>query len=371
MSTQISVTSRHGDYDVRIEQGCLASAATHMASVTAARRVLVVADEQVVQTHGATILMALQKAGWDITLTAVRAEEPLKRMAAVEQIWTAALAGGLDRQSAIIAVGGGLTGDLAGFAGATYMRGIDVIQVPTTLLAMVDASIGGKTGVNLPVPGLDHLGKNLAGSFWPPKLVLVDCDTLGTLPVREFRSGLAECVKHAVIGDPELMNLLETHAQSLREGKIDVLGDVLVRSIEAKRDIVEQDEHERGRRMLLNLGHTFAHAIEPIRELDLTHGEAVSIGLCAAMACGELRGLVPASRVSRVAALLAAVALPTRISIAQPIDDLLAAMRYDKKSTDGQLRLVLPTSNGAEVHDDVPIADITAAWRTVLPPTSD
>jgi 3-dehydroquinate synthase len=371
MSTRISVTSQQGDYDVLIEQGCLASASARFAAVTRARRVLVVADEHVVRTHAATILKALQPGDWEVTLTAVRAEEPQKRMAAVEQIWTAALSGGLDRQSAIIAVGGGLTGDLAGFAAATYMRGIDVIQVPTTLLAMVDASIGGKTGINLAVPGSDHLGKNLAGSFWPPKLVLVDRDTLGTLPVREFRSGLAECVKHAVIGHPNLMHLLELHADSLREGQTSMLGDVLEQSIKAKQILVEQDEHEHGSRMLLNLGHTFAHAIEPIKELDLTHGEAVSVGLCAAMACAQLRGLMTSSEASRVADLLAGLHLPTCISTPQPIDDLLAAMHYDKKSIDGQLRLVLPTSNGAEVHDNVPIADITAAWRTVMPLTSD
>ena len=371
MSTRIAVTSQQGAYDVLIEQGGLASSAASMAAATTARRVLVVADEQVVQTHAATLLKALQPGDWEVTLTATCAEEPLKRMAAIEQIWTAALSGGLDRHSAIIAVGGGLTGDLAGFAAATYMRGIDVIQVPTTLLAMVDASIGGKTAINLPVPGLDHLGKNLAGSFWPPKLVLVDSDTLETLPVRQFRSGLAECVKHALIGHSDLMRLLEVHADTLRDGGTGTLDDVLVQSIEAKRLVVEQDEYEYGRRMLLNLGHTFAHAIEPIKELDLTHGEAVSVGLFAAMACARLRGLLNAAEVNRVTDLLTGLRLPTHISVPQPIDDLLAAMRYDKKASGGQLRLVLPTSSGAEVHDDVPIEDVTAAWRTVMPPSSE
>ena len=370
MSTRIPITSRQGDYDVMIEPGCLSEAAAFIAAASGARRVLLVADEQVAATHAAAVLKSLQPDGWDATIMTLRAEEPLKRMAAVERIWEAALEGRLDRQSAIIAVGGGLTGDVAGFAAATWMRGIDLIQIPTTLLAMVDASIGGKTGVNVPVPRLSQLGKNLAGAFWPPRLVLVDADTLGTLPLREFRSGLAECVKHAIIGDPDLMSLLEQHAAAFRQGHREAIDEVLVRSIKAKRVLVQADEREAGSRMLLNLGHTFAHAIEPVKALDLTHGEAVSIGLCAAMVCAERLGLRDAEDVDRVRTLLSTLGLPVSLDGPQSVETLCAAMQYDKKVGGDRVRLVLPTGEGAVVRDDVPAADIEAAWRSVLPPSS-
>lgn len=370
MSTRIPITSRQGNYEVRIERGCLSDAARLVGDASDARRVLVVADEAVLTPHAAAVLKSLQPDGWEVAITTMRAEEPLKRMDAVERTWEAALAGGLDRHSAIMAVGGGLTGDVAGFAAATYLRGIDLIQVPTTLLAMVDASIGGKTGVNLPLPDLSQLGKNLAGAFWAPKLVLVDPDTLRTLPLREFRSGLAECVKHAIIGDPDLMCLLERHAGDLGKGDGAVIDEVIVRSVHAKRLLVQEDEHEAGRRMLLNLGHTFAHAIEPIKPLDLTHGEAVSIGLCAAMVCSERLGLVDRGRVDRVRMLLNALGLPVTIATRHPVGPLLAAMRYDKKSDSHQTRLVLAASDGACVRNDVAAADIEAAWQSVMPPSS-
>ena len=187
MSVSIPISSAQGDYSVVLEQGGLSSAAAHISDATPARRLVIVADEQVVRTHAATLLKSLQPGEWDTTITTLRAEESLKRMHAVERIWEVALAAGLDRHGAILSVGGGLTGDVAGFAAATYMRGVDFIQVPTTLLAMVDASLGGKTGVNLPVPSPAELGKNLAGAFWAPRLVLADPLTLETLPVREFR----------------------------------------------------------------------------------------------------------------------------------------------------------------------------------------
>ncbi|MDP6986846.1 MAG: 3-dehydroquinate synthase [Phycisphaerales bacterium] len=370
MSTRIPLTSRQGDYEVVIEPGCLRSAAGFIGEACQARRVLVVADEQVLTPHAGVLLKSLQPDGWEATITTLRAEEPLKRMEAVERVWEVALAGGLDRHSAIIAVGGGLTGDVAGFAAATFLRGIDLIQVPTTLLAMVDASIGGKTGVNLPIPDVPHVGKNLAGAFWPPKLVLVDAETLATLPLREFRSGLAECVKHAIISDSELMTLLERNAATLREGECGGIEEVLVRSITAKRHLVQEDEREAGSRMLLNLGHTFAHAIEPIEALDLTHGEAVSIGLCAALACSERLGLCGADAVNRVRLLLENLGLPVSIARPEPVEDLFAAMRYDKKVEGDRLRLVLPTRDGACVRDDVASADIEAAWHSVMPPSS-
>jgi 3-dehydroquinate synthase len=327
---------------------------------------LMVVDQAVGASHGGAVRASLgpdRVAG----VVEITAEEPLKRMSTVERIWQACLQVGLDRSGAIIAVGGGLTGDVAGFAAASFMRGVDVVQIPTTLLSMVDASIGGKTGINVPLPGSDRLGKNLAGAFWAPKLVLVDPETLETLPRRELRSGLAECVKHGVIADRGLLALIGSHAELLAQGDRAAIDTLLPRSIEVKRAIVQADEHERGSRMLLNLGHTFAHAIEPITDLDLTHGEAVAIGMCAAAWCAEGCGLCSIEDCESLTRTLSSLGLPTSMPRAEPIDALCDAMRYDKKATGDRLRLVLPTRDAAVVRDDVPPGAVREAWQRVMP----
>ena len=367
MSITLPVTSMQGAYEIVIASGSLSRLGHHLAGLRGCGHVLVVADDAIADTHAAVVAASLRDAGWAVSETTLQAQESLKTMSTVQSIWDDALAAGLNRDSAIIAVGGGLTGDVAGFAAATYMRGIDLIQVPTTLLAMVDASIGGKTGVNMPLPSGDQLGKNLAGAFWAPTLVWVDPNTLQTLPLRELHSGLAECVKHGVIADRELLKVMMVHAEALQGGNLEAILDLLDRSIKVKRGIVQADERESGERMLLNLGHTFGHAIEPIEELDLTHGEAVSIGMCAAAWCAVHLGINSQRGAEELVQLLTSLGLPTRLPKSIDIDGLWDAMRFDKKNVESGVRLVLPTCESAVVRDDVSEQVVREAWSHVMP----
>ena len=289
-------------------------------------------------------------------------------MRSVESIWDAMLKDGYDRQGLVIAVGGGLTGDVGGFAAATYLRGVPVVQVPTTLLAMVDASIGGKTGINVPVvqqDGGSMLGKNLAGSFWQPALVVADVSTLKTLDDRQLRCGLAECMKHGMLGHPEVISCIQENSEAIFARDEDVLVSLVSQSVAIKAQVVAQDEREQGSRALLNLGHTFAHAIEPMSELDLYHGEAVAIGLCAACSCGEALGMIDAEYADDIRTLLAEIGLPTRLPMPIELENALNLMAKDKKVEQAQIRLVLPTQDGATVVDEVDDGAIALAWASV------
>ncbi len=358
------------------------------------RRVLVVVDANVARTHAITAVDALKAAGMLVTTVELTASETEKSMRAVETVWHAALEGRLDRGSLIVALGGGLIGDVAGFAAASYLRGIDLVQVPTTLLAMVDASIGGKTGVNLPLPG-GGIGKNLAGAFWQPRLTVADADLLRTLALRELRAGLAECVKHAVIAGEDAFAQLERDAALLCNADGAALDALIPLSAAVKAAIVTQDPFERGVRAHLNLGHTFGHAIETIPSLQLLHGEAVAIGLLAAAHCAAatwppykgqaldvkgqaLIGLEPnkgqalelnkgqaykgQALVGRLEQLLVALGLPTRLGMPVLSSEVLRRMGFDKKNEGGGLKLVLPRGLGDVVvtSDAPPVAVVHA-----------
>ena len=360
------------------------------------RRVLVVVDANVAQTHAITAVDALKAAGMLVTTVELTASETEKSMRAVETVWHAALEGRLDRGSLIVALGGGLIGDVAGFAAASYLRGIELVQVPTTLLAMVDASIGGKTGVNLPLPG-GGIGKNLAGAFWQPRLTVADADLLRTLALRELRAGLAECVKHAVIAGEDAFAQLERDAALLCNADGAALDALIPHSAAVKAAIVTQDPFERGVRAHLNLGHTFGHAIETIPSLQLLHGEAVAIGLLAAAHCAAatwppykgqalddkgqaLIGLEPnkgqalelnkgqaqlnkgQALVGRLEQLLVALGLPTRLGMPVLSSEVLRRMGFDKKNEGGGLKLVLPRGLGDVVvtSDAPPVAVVHA-----------
>jgi 3-dehydroquinate synthase len=276
----------------------------------------------------------------------------------------------LERRSPVVALGGGVVGDTAGFAAATYLRGVPLVQAPTTLLAMVDAAIGGKTGVNIEIPPSEHapcvLGKNLIGAFWQPRAVVCDPLVLRTLPQRDLRCGLAECVKHALIADPGLLTLLAESCGEIESCDEEALTPLIARSAAVKINIVQEDEREAGSRALLNLGHTFAHAIEPIPELDLRHGEAVSIGVCAAVRCAVLTGRMEETEGDIVVDLLELLGLPVEMPQPVEIDRLLHAMSYDKKAAGGRVRLVLPTGLGsAAIVDDAPAEAVIEAWESV------
>ncbi|MBT8485220.1 MAG: 3-dehydroquinate synthase [Phycisphaerales bacterium] len=365
MKHVIDVTTPGGAYPIHIEPGGLTTLGGFTRSVAPAGRVLVVVDERVAADHGVAAEASLASAGYEVTRHVLTATEEKKTLDSVRAIYDTQLAARLDRRCPLVAVGGGITGDVGGFAAATYLRGVPLIQVPTTLLAMVDAAIGGKTGVNHPRPE-GPLGKNLVGAFWQPRGVIVDPRTLDTLPARHLRCGLAESIKHAVIADAGLLELIESSVDAVLAGDDGVRASLIARSAQVKVDIVEQDEREAGVRALLNLGHTFAHAIEPVPEQKLHHGEAVAIGMCAATQCAVATKRLTTDEGAAIVAAITACGLPATLPHAMPMTPLLTAMGYDKKVADGRLRLVLPVAIGrAVVADDVPSDVIAAAWRSV------
>ncbi|UXI70638.1 3-dehydroquinate synthase [Tahibacter amnicola] len=261
-----------------------------------------------------------------------------------------------NRDACVIALGGGVIGDLAGFAAACWMRGIDFLQIPTTLLAQVDSSVGGKTGVNLPA------GKNLVGAFHQPRAVLIDTQTLDTLPPREYRSGLAEVVKYGAIGDPDFFTWLEANATALLARETGVVAEAIARSCLHKAGVVARDEREDGERALLNFGHTFGHALETVSGYgSLLHGEAVAIGMVLAARLSADLERAPAADAERLEHLLRALELPTDLPGGTSADDLLSLMRLDKKNLSGRLRLILWRGIGhADIVPDVPEAMIRA-----------
>jgi 3-dehydroquinate synthase len=283
--------------------------------------------------------------------------EGSKSLAVAETLYRRLAQQAADRQTLIVALGGGVIGDLAGFVAATYNRGLPLMMVPTSLLAMVDSSVGGKVGINLPE------GKNLVGAFHQPRLVWIDVRHLHSLPEREFCSGLAEVVKYGVILDAAFFAWLETNREAILAREPAVLLSLVERCCQLKAQVVEQDEFERtGLRAALNYGHTFAHAFESVAGYGTwTHGEAVAVGMDCAARLALRRGLIPETLVARQAALLDALGLPRRVDRAWSVEALLRAMRTDKKALAGRLRFVLPTRLGeVRLVEDVPEADVTA-----------
>jgi 3-dehydroquinate synthase len=320
--------------------------------------VLVVTNPVVENHYGWQTRSSLAAAGFQVSSLVIEAGEDQKTPATVALIHDAAFAAKLERGSLIVALGGGVVGDMAGFAAATWLRGIAVVQVPTTLLAMVDAAIGGKTGVNHPG------GKNLIGAFHQPRLVLIDPSVLATLPVQEFRAGMAEVIKYGVIGDSELFAALEAAASkdTTSAGGLasrEALGEALLqtlleRSAAAKARVVAADEREGGLRAILNYGHTLGHCVETLSGYGTyLHGEAVGLGMLAAGALSRHLGLWSAQDESRQRALIAAAGLPLNWPPLDP-DVVLACLQGDKKVRQGKVRFVLPVAIGqVEIRDDI------------------
>jgi 3-dehydroquinate synthase len=287
----------------------------------------------------------------------VEAGEVSKAPDVATDLWEQMLEQGADRQTVVIALGGGVVGDLAGFVAATFARGLSFVQVPTSLLAQVDSSVGGKVGVNLPG------AKNMVGAFWQPRGVVVDVDVLSTLPESEYRAGLAEVVKYGVIMDAEFFGYLESNIEPINDRDADVLTYVVERCCRLKADVVEEDEREEtGRRAILNYGHTFCHAFEAATNYeDLLHGEGVAIGMMCAARLAERLGRVDQAFVKRQLQLLTALGLPTGVPDVEP-DELIEAMYHDKKVDRGELRFVLPTRLGqVELVRGVGTTEILAA----------
>jgi 3-dehydroquinate synthase len=262
--------------------------------------------------------------------------EAYKNLGVLNQIFDTLLQGRFDRQTTLVALGGGVVGDMTGFAAACYQRGVPFIQIPTTLLAQVDSSVGGKTGVNHP------LGKNMIGAFHQPQCVVIDTDTLQTLDNRQLSAGLAEVVKYGLINDLEFFKWLEQHAADLRQRDPQALSFAIARSCQNKANIVAEDERETGHRALLNLGHTFGHAIETgVGYGQILHGEAVAIGMCLAAQFSEYLGWLQTAEVTRIQTLLKQMALPIQLPPGLAVEQLLEGMKVDKKVREGKVRLVL------------------------------
>lgn len=328
-------------YEIAIGQGTLAGAATFLQGRARFSHAVVITDGNVERPHAVAVAETLAEAGTSVDLVVVEPGETSKSVPTAVALWEKMLELGADRQTAVVAVGGGVIGDLAGFIAATYARGIPFFQVPTSLLAQVDSSVGGKVGINLPE------AKNMVGAFLQPRGVLIDTETLATLPEREYRSGLAEVVKYGVILDAELFAYLERHAEGILARDAGVLVPVIARCCRLKADVVQEDELEQtGRRAVLNYGHTFGHAFETLSGYgQMLHGEAVAIGMLCASRLAELLGRVEPEVTLRQTRLLAALGLPTEPPTVDP-GEILRTMRHDKKAAHGQLRFVLPTKLG-------------------------
>jgi 3-dehydroquinate synthase len=300
---------------------------------------------------------SLSASGFSCTEVILPDGEAFKTMASAERIFEELLRAGLDRKSALIALGGGVIGDLAGFAASVYMRGIDFVQIPTTLLAQVDSSVGGKTGVNHP------LGKNMIGTFWQPRLVWIDIDTLGTLPRREFIAGVAEIIKYGIIWDHELFAYLEKNAQHVLSLQSDALRHIISRSCEIKADVVARDEREGGLRAILNFGHTIGHALETATGYTaFVHGEAVAIGMSVEAEIAQLLGLLSSDEVAGIRSLIRAYGLPTAVPGSIDLDLFFSSMKLDKKAVSGELRFILPERIGSVcMRDGVPESLIARA----------
>ncbi|MEX0588690.1 MAG: 3-dehydroquinate synthase [Cyanobium sp.] len=358
----IEVALRANPYPIRIGAGALACLGEQLLrqGFKAGTKVLLVTNPVVDGHYGAGAMASLASAGMDASRLVIEAGEDQKTPATLGLIHDAAFSRKLERGSLIVALGGGVVGDMAGFAAATWLRGIAVVQVPTTLLAMVDAAIGGKTGVNHPG------GKNLIGAFHQPRLVLIDPTCLATLPEREFRAGMAEVIKYGVIGDPELFGALETAGDQLAclaSLPPNLLQQILERSAAAKAHVVAADEHEAGQRAILNYGHTLGHVVEALCGYGTwLHGEAVAIGMVAAGEIAMAMGLWSAHEQRRQRVVIAAAGLPMAWPALDP-DAVLASLQGDKKVRNGQVRFVLPTGLGrVEIRSDVTEATI----RSVL-----
>jgi 3-dehydroquinate synthase len=347
-------------YAVQIGPGLIDATGPECARLGLGRRAAVV-TQPAVAPHAARVTASLRDAGFEPVVVEVTEGEGAKDLREAERLWDVFLGHGLDRGSPVVAVGGGVVGDLAGFAGATFMRGVPVVQVPTTLLAQVDASIGGKVAVNHP------LGKNLIGAFHQPRLVLIDPETLRTLPEREYRSGLAEVVKTGAALDEELFRSLETGVDALHRRDAALLEAVVATCCAAKARIVERDEREEtGLRMVLNYGHTVGHALETLSGYRRwLHGEAVAIGMAAAGRLAVRLGWTDLRTAERQEALLRAVGLPTRFAGIDP-RAVADALRHDKKARDGRVPFILMKRVGqADVCHDVPMDTVLEVLQEI------
>src|SRR6266498_1995610 len=343
LASQIQMTlgrfhlSAMGEYDVVVDSVARLTKSLY-------QNFVIVTDENVAKFHLENVKSVFRDSSCEPKSVIIPAGETHKNLETINYLWKSFLENGLDRKSTVIALGGGVIGDMTGFAASTYMRGINWIAVPTTLLSMVDASIGGKTGFDLPE------GKNLIGSFYPPKLVLADPNFLFTLPERELCSGMAEVVKHGIISDPELFHLCSHGLEWMKAN----LEEIVKRAMAVKIKVIEEDPYEKGIRARLNLGHTIGHAVELVSQFELHHGEAVAIGMVAEAKYAERIGVAKQGLANEIADVLTKLGLPTSIPEEMPPQEILRAMQVDKKRHAASIRFALPVEIGK-----VELVDVT------------
>ena len=345
-----SADGRGAAYDVVVGRGLLGDLTTLMSRHAPAHRYVVISDDQIERTFA-------RKAANDLSapLLSFPAGEARKTRETWADLTDRLLAHHVGRDACLVAVGGGVVGDVAGFVAATFLRGIPFVQIPTTLLAMIDASIGGKTGVNTPA------GKNLVGAFHQPRLVLADLDTLDSLPAPQLAAGIAEAVKHGAIADADYFAFLEREAEAVAARKDPALERLVARSVEIKAGIVAADEREAGIRAVLNFGHTVGHAVEAASGYSILHGEAVAIGMAYEARLAEALGVAETGTAARLTGVLAAYRLPVTRPAAASVDQLMSRMRNDKKARLGNLRFALPRAIGA-MHGGV-----ASGWTVAVP----
>ena len=358
MTSVISVPLPQSPYDIVTNPGNLSKLGDYLAPLKLGKKILLLSNAEIFNHYGETALNSLKKSGFEVSVHLIPAGETNKTLDAIAKIYDTALEKRLERSSTMVALGGGVVGDMTGFAASSWLRGINFVQVPTTLLAMVDASIGGKTGVNHPQ------GKNLIGAFYQPRLVFIDPLVLKTLPEREFRAGMAEVIKYGIIWDADLFEQLE-QAKSLKnlaDLPESLLEMIITRSCQAKVDVVSQDEKESGIRAILNYGHTLGHAVESLTGYSqVNHGEAVAIGMVAAGKIAVKMGLWNEKDAQRQMVLIEKTGLPTQIPSHLDPNTIIDILQTDKKVKAGKVRFILPTAIGKVIITDEVTTEILQA----------
>jgi 3-dehydroquinate synthase len=361
--TQITVSLGERSYPISIGAGLFEDPA-RFSFLSSQQKVVIITNVTVSPLYAKQVTELIERVGCQTALLELPDGEQYKSLEIFNQVMTFMIENNFSRDVVMVALGGGVIGDLVGFAAACYQRGVDFIQVPTTLLAQVDSSVGGKTAVNHP------MGKNMIGAFYQPKSVIIDTNCLATLPEREFAAGMAEVIKYGIIYDSDFFDWLELNLDALYALEQEALTDAISRCCEIKAEVVALDEKESGIRALLNLGHTFGHAIESCLGYgQWLHGEAVAAGIVMATKTAQLQGLVTESQLKRIISILKQAKLPVNAPVEMAFSDFMTHMMRDKKVLSGELRFVLPTDIGkAEVVKGVPesvIEQAIAFSRTV------
>jgi len=355
----VTVNLQPKPYDIHVQPGLMHDVGMLVTRLSPTKKVCILTDTNVGPQYVAPLTAGFLNAGIRPIVAVVPPGEEHKSLADLLPVYDQFLAQKMERGTPVIALGGGIVGDMAGFLAATILRGVPFVQVPTTLLAMVDASVGGKTGVNAAA------GKNLIGAFHQPIAVFIDPSVLNSLPLRELRSGLAECIKHEIIRDADGFISLEHNIQRALNLDIEFLSSLIAHNVAIKARVVEADPFERGERAHLNFGHTFGHAIESVSQYSYSHGECVALGMTAAAHLAQRLNMIDAVAQSRITRLIESAGLPTG-GMKLDVDEVVEAMAYDKKVEAGQIRLILPTKIGAvTIRNDVPMELVKEAVQSL------